>query len=243
MTARVFHMEKAILQNIYKIYTTKIMHIDFTKIFPGVSFGTGIQIIGIKNITIGQGSCIGESTWINVCHRDDKKHINIGSCVLIWRNSMISSGGYVEIGDYCLFAPRVFVSDADHVYSNIIMPYMDQGATSGNLVIEENCWLGINTVISGNIIVGRGCVIGANSVVTHSIPPFCVVAGAPAHIIKIFDFASNTWIKVRGEEHIQELLESREKHTVPSREEYALILKKNTKTQKIDPIVGGGYSI
>lgn len=220
------------------------MNNHFEKIYPGVSFGIGVQLIGMKNIEIGYGTCIGDHTWINVCHRDDKKRIKIGSCVLIGRNSMISGGGYLEIGDYCLFAPRVFISDANHIFENIMCPYVDQGVTSGRIIIEENCWLGINTSIIGNITVGMGSVIAANSIVTKDIPPFSVAAGSPAHIKKIFDFKTTKWIRLNGEEHLKEILAEREKNPPPPRDMYRKILHKNSKTKTIDPIVGGcGISI
>lgn len=218
----------------------KRVNTNFENSFAGVSFGLGVQMIGMANIAIGYGSCIGDNTWLNVCHRDGETRMKIGSCVLIGRNSMISAGGYLEIGDYCLFAPRVFVADADHVYSNIMRPYMDQGATAGRIVVEENCWLGINAVVSGNVVVGRGCVVGANAVVTKDVPPFCVVAGSPARIIRMFDFASGAWVKVDGEGHLRELLAARAESPVPSREVYARMLRKNAVTKTVNPIVGGG---
>ncbi|MFV0350133.1 MAG: acyltransferase [Halodesulfovibrio sp.] len=216
------------------------MQTRFEDVYPGVSFGNDVQIIGMSNIVIGHGSCIGDNAWLNVCHRDQGKRMKIGSCVLIGRGSMISAGGFLEIGDYCLFAPRVFVADADHVYSNIMRPYMDQGATAGKVVVEENCWLGINAVVSGNVVVGRGSVVGANSVVTRDVPPFAVVAGSPARIIRLFDFGSGAWVKVRDGQHLEELLAAREAVPVPTREMYARMLHKNAVTKTVNPIVGGG---
>ncbi len=213
---------------------------DFAKIYPGVNFGNEVQLIGMANIEIGYGTCIGDHTWINVCHRDEKIRAKIGSCVLIGRSSMLSAGGYLEIGDYCLFAPRVFVSDANHIFDNIMLPYIDQGATSGTIIIEENCWLGTNVSVIGNVTVGRGSVIGANSVVTRDIPPFSVAFGSPACVRKIFDFKSTQWIKIDGEEHLKEILAEREKNPPPPREAYRRILHKNSRTKIIPAIVGGG---
>jgi hypothetical protein len=49
----------------------------------------------------------------------EKIRMKIGKCVLVGRQSMISIGGYLEMGDYCVFAPRVYVSDADHIFTDI----------------------------------------------------------------------------------------------------------------------------
>lgn len=51
------------------------------------------------------------------------------------------------------------------------------------VVIEDDCWLGINVVVCPGVTVGRGTVVGANAVVTSSTLPYSIVAGAPARLI------------------------------------------------------------
>jgi len=46
--------------------------------------------------------------------------------------------------------------------------------------------------------VGKNSVIGANSVVTYDIPDYCVAVGAPAIVIKKFDFNLQEWVKVKA---------------------------------------------
>ncbi len=208
--------------------------------FPTVSFGDGVQILGLRETEIGEGSCIGDHSWVNVCERDGRKRLRIGRCVLIGRNGMISTGGDLEIGDYCLFAPRVYVSDADHVFTDIYRPYMDQGATLGRCItVEENCWLGINTVVSGNLVIGRGSVVAANSVVLEDVPPFSVVAGTPARVIKLFNPATSAWEKVANDGDILRVLEGRSRHELPDREAYRDMLRLHSPTRRLDPILAG----
>jgi acetyltransferase-like isoleucine patch superfamily enzyme/SAM-dependent methyltransferase len=208
--------------------------------FPGVSFGAMIQLLGMKNIAIGTGSCVGDSSWLNVCIRDDRIRLKIGVCVLIGRQAVISTGGNLEIGDYCVFAPRVYISDADHIYTDIMQPILQQGATlNRTVVVEENCWLGINTVISGNLTVGRGSVIGANAVVTRDIPPFSVVVGNPAQIVKMYSPRTRSWERTHSEEDIQRILEERRLIGIPTREEYQHILRTNAVISRLDPILTG----
>jgi acetyltransferase-like isoleucine patch superfamily enzyme len=45
-------------------------------------------------------------------------------------------------------------------------------------------WLGNNVCVLPNVTIGDGAVVGANSVVTHDIPPYAIVAGIPAKIVK-----------------------------------------------------------
>lgn len=57
---------------------------------------------------------------------------------------------------------------------------MDRGVID----IGNNVWIGDNTVFLKNVTVGDGAIIGSGSVVTHDVPPFAIVAGVPARIIK-----------------------------------------------------------
>jgi acetyltransferase-like isoleucine patch superfamily enzyme len=218
---------------------------DLTTRFPDVSFGAHIQIIGLANTRIGAGSCIGDGSWINVCNRDTAVRLSIGRCVLVGRHSMLSSGDCLEIGDYCLFAPRVYVSSADHVFADIAQPIIQQGATlNRTLIIEENCWLGINAVVSGHLTVGRGSVVAANTVVNRDIPPFSVVAGNPARIVKMYDPKEGQWVRTRSNADIRRVMTHRQLAGLPAREEYAAMLARNARLDRIDPLVAGrGVSI
>ena len=205
-----------------------------------VSIAKDAQIVGKKYISIGSGSCIGSGVWLNVCVPSKNIRIKIGKCVLIGRQSVVSTCGYLEIGDYCLFAPRVYVSDADHIFTNITRPIIEQGATlNRSLIIEENCWLSINVVVSGNITIGRGSVVAANSVVLQDIPPFSVVAGIPARVVKMYDFSIKSWERVESEDEILRIQCSNEKIGYPNREELRKMLSSNSKISKIHNSFGG----
>lgn len=104
--------------------------------------------------------------------------------------------GDVVFGRYCLTAPNVYISSGRHYYEKYPNLYIkDQDSLVHNdeklkslhskkVIIEDDVWIGINAVIMSGVKIGRGAVIGANSVVTSDIPPFMVVAGSPAKIIK-----------------------------------------------------------
>lgn len=54
---------------------------------------------------------------------------------------------------------------------------------SKKVTIEDDCWLGINTVVMSGVTIHKGAVVGANSVVTKDVQPYTVVAGTPAKMI------------------------------------------------------------
>jgi acetyltransferase-like isoleucine patch superfamily enzyme len=55
------------------------------------------------------------------------------------------------------------------------------------VVIEENVWIGFEAVVLPGITIGRGAVIGCKTVVTENVPPYAVVAGNPARIIRFIE--------------------------------------------------------
>lgn len=205
--------------------------------FDEVGFGLNVQLIGYTHMAIGRGSTIGDNSWLNVCDRSGGQRLLIGRNVCVGRNAMINAADRVEIGDFNLFAPRIYISDVDHEYADITRPVIEQGLRRrGALTIEENCWVGINCVISGGLTVGRGSVIAANSVVLDDIPPFCVVAGNPARIIKAYDPESRAWRRVDDPSRLPE----RETASLPDRESYRRLLEERRTLDILPPVIAGG---
>lgn len=213
---------------------------DLLKRFPDVAFGSLVQILGTKNTSIGKGSAIGDNCWLNVCIRDDQIRMRIGKGVLVGRGSVLSTAGQFELADYCLLAPQVYIADSDHIYEDIMSPIVTQGVTQGRkITVEENCWLGIHAVVTGHVTVGRGSVIAANCVVIRDVPPFSIVVGNPARIVKMYNPRTRTWERCSEPAEMERILQDRERHPLPTREEYRAILETKGKDVYIDPINTG----
>jgi acetyltransferase-like isoleucine patch superfamily enzyme/tetratricopeptide (TPR) repeat protein len=215
--------------------------IDLTKEFPGVSFGLGVQALGIDSLRIGRGTVVGDGTWLNVCLRDGQPRMVIGECVLVGRRAMLSSATYLEIGDHTIFGPNVYVASSAHEYEgNHLKPILMCGVRDlGRIVVEENCWLGTNVVIDGNITIGRGSVVGANSVVRHSLPPFSVAVGAPAKIVRMLNPETEKWESVATDADLARMDAARQRKPFPDRATYKEILRKANGGRGLDPVVGG----
>ncbi|MFL7902618.1 acyltransferase [Azospirillum argentinense] len=208
--------------------------------FQDVAFGNNVQVIGYSHIAIGPGTVVGDNSWLNVCDRSNGRRLVIGSKVCIGRNAMINAADGVEIGDFCLFAPRVYISDVDHEYEDVTLPIVTQGLRRhGILIVEENCWLGINTVLSGGLSVGRGSVVAANSVVLADVPPFSVVAGIPARVIKMYDPELMEWRRIRSAEDTVMVDGARERHPLPDRARYRAALHANSRIDRLPAVIAG----
>lgn len=99
----------------------------------------------------------------------------------------------LKIGHYCSIAPEVtFVLSADH-YTNHISTYPyrvkivgeDYEAISkGSIVIDDDVWIGYRSTIMSGVHIGQGAIVAAGAVVTKDVPPYAIVGGVPAKIIK-----------------------------------------------------------
>lgn len=152
------------------------------------------QVLGWDNIVIGDNCSIGEHCCLNVNFRDGPR-LRIGDNCFIGRRNFFSTGDFIEIGDYCLSGPNCFFLGAGHVTDSPFTPYIVSGIENyGRLTVGANCWLTSNVTLLGGITIGHGVIIGAGSVVKRSIPPFCMVAGNPARVVKLFDRDRGAWI-------------------------------------------------
>jgi acetyltransferase-like isoleucine patch superfamily enzyme len=89
--------------------------------------------------------------------------------------------------------------DHSHAYEDITVPIREQGVTEGGRIrIGQGSWIGFGAAIvcpKGELTLGRNCVVGANSVVTRSFPPYSVIAGNPAKVVKQFDPVKQAWVQ------------------------------------------------
>ncbi len=146
---------------------------------------------GAKNITIGSRvnigyHCILETYTIDKNSFEPK--IIIGDKTCIGDYGHITCINKIIIGKNVLMGRRVLITDNSHGKSDkslLITPPTSRPLYSkGFVVIEDNVWIGDQVCIMPGVTIGQGSIIGANAVVTKSIPPYCVVCGNPAKIIK-----------------------------------------------------------
>ncbi len=145
----------------------------------GVSVGRGVWLYAITSDTAGNtykpDFIVGKGTQIgDFCH--------------------ITCAKRLEIGENVLMGQGVFIADSTHVYHDIATPVMAQGLTARPVMIGTGSWLGNHAAVLG-CSIGKNCVVGANSVVTRDVPDYCVVAGAPAKIIKRYDEVTRAWVR------------------------------------------------
>lgn len=156
-----------------------------------ISIGTNVNIGSYCRITVST-----EFGGIK-CNSKNKIKLKIGNNVDIGNNTFISANNNIEVGNHVIIAPYVFITDHEHGFYDIKKNLHQQPLTeNGYVKIEDNVFLGVKSTILKNIIIGEHSVVAANSVVTKNVPPFCIVAGNPARIIKKYNSQRQKWLDV-----------------------------------------------
>ena len=161
-----------------------------------------LLILNYKHISVGNNVLIRNGARIEVVDPQNEVVIKIGNNVNIEQNVHIVARYLVQIGNNVTITGGCSIVDVIHPYDDInsnqkIGDRISEGFYP--VYIGDDSFIGYGTHISPNVNIGKNCIIGANSVVTKDVPDYCVVAGAPARIIKRYCHESQSWKKVNHE--------------------------------------------
>jgi acetyltransferase-like isoleucine patch superfamily enzyme len=137
-----------------------------------------------NKLYIGDNSKIEDAVDFRITrpfHSDN--YIEIGNKVFIGCGCKLSCASKIKIGNDCFIACNSVIIDAGHefVFGKKIN---EQPCTANEINIEDDVWIGTSCVILGGVTIGKGAVIGAHSLIKHSVSPYEVWGGNPAHFIK-----------------------------------------------------------
>ena len=100
----------------------------------------------------------------------------------------------LRIGCFCSIAPNVtFILNSDHYTNNLssfpfkVMCLGDpnpEAISHGNIVVEDDVWFGYGATVMSGVHVGQGAIVAAGAVVSKDVPPYAIVGGVPARVIK-----------------------------------------------------------
>jgi acetyltransferase-like isoleucine patch superfamily enzyme len=117
------------------------------------------------------------------------QNIHVGDDVLLgYRSVLMASLSKIYIGDHVMFGPNVTIIGGDHNTSEIgkFMSEVTQKRPEDDqdVVIDDDVWVGTRAIILRGVTIRRGAIVAAGAVVTKDVPPYAIVAGVPAKIIR-----------------------------------------------------------
>lgn len=139
------------------------------------------KIIAGNRVTIGKHAIVRPA---NAYGGDIGEGLIIGNNSSIGPFAYIGCSGTIRIGNNVMMSPRVSIYAENHLFDRVDITIKDQGVKRQFVTIEDDCWIASNSVILAGVTVGRGSVVAAGSVVTNDVPPYSVVGGVPAKVIK-----------------------------------------------------------
>lgn len=113
---------------------------------------------------------------------DVSMFISIGDFSELGTNCIIQSN--TTIGKNVIMGPDVKIYTRNHKFYRLDEPIQYQGQTEESVHIGNDVWLGANTIILPGVTIGDHSILAAGSIVTKDIPPFAIVGGVPAKVIK-----------------------------------------------------------
>lgn len=129
------------------------------------------------------------------CIAREKFNVEVGMYTYGCFAKDFNVGGSVEVGRYCSIAGNVHYFGANHpidmascsaYFYNKAFGFDVEDVPRGQLKIGNDVWIGYGTIITCRCTsIGNGAIIGAGSVVTGDIPPYAIVAGNPARILRM----------------------------------------------------------
>jgi len=142
-----------------------------------VSISSSAKLVVPKKIHIGDNCKIAENAVLS--SECDQSELSISNNCVIGRGVFIDFTGGAEIGPGTEFSEDSFVYTHDHAHENFRLTY------SRYLKIGSHVRIGAKAIVLSSVrSIGDGAIIGAGSVVTKQVPPFVVMAGNPARIVK-----------------------------------------------------------
>jgi serine acetyltransferase len=171
------------------------------------AFGTGSKIAfptgtvyGERWIRIGEHTTLAEQ--VTICAGMTPGHdlgtgvvLRIGDRCVIGRGSHIVAHKGIDIGDDVFTGPYVYITDQNHGYADPDLPIGRQWPVNAAVSIGAGSWLGTGVVVLPGTVIGRNVVVAAGSVVRGVISDHCVIAGAPARVVRSYRPEAG-WLRV-----------------------------------------------
>lgn len=137
---------------------------------------------------------VGDRSLINKCLLDGNIHIGSNTTINGPGTEFYSIEHPIKVGNFCSIARGTAVQEHNHNFNSITTYFIKyrvfnekygvDAVSKGGITIGNDVWIGTQSVILTGVTIGDGAIIAANSVVSSDVPPYAIVGGTPAKVIK-----------------------------------------------------------
>ena len=148
---------------------------------PGSHISAGLRLVLTSH---SSASSLGVNHPVVFTTHTPEAFIRIGDDVGMSGTTLCARVG-ISIGSRVLFGSNVMVIDSDeHPLEPENRRYSEEGIEAAPIVIGDDTFLGAGAIVLKGVTIGKGSIVGAGSVVTRDVPPYTIVAGNPAQVVR-----------------------------------------------------------
>ena len=168
---------------LYRRYLARRLLAPQVQLEGMVFLGKRVELLarhGHGRLALGPWCWIGDDNKL----RAHEGSLRLAPKVVMGRDNVVNTYLDIEIGEHTLMGDWIYVCDFDHVYDRLDMPIKKQGLVKTPVRIGADVWVGEKASILRGSDIGAGCVIASQALVKGPVPPFSVVVGTPARVIR-----------------------------------------------------------
>jgi acetyltransferase-like isoleucine patch superfamily enzyme len=143
---------------------------------------SGVLVFHPENVSLDEDVYVGHQAILKGYHQN---LLSVGAGSWIGQAAFLHSAGGITIGKRVGIGPHVCILTSTHADAGRAVPIMDGPLHFAAVTLLDGCDLGIGSLILPGVTVGEGAQVGAGAVVTRDVPPYAVVAGNPARVLRL----------------------------------------------------------
>ncbi|MCB9544523.1 MAG: acyltransferase [Myxococcales bacterium] len=155
---------------------------DLRGLGADVVFEAGVRIWHPETVTLGENVYVGHDAMLKGYYRGE---LVVGRDTWLGQGVFLHSAGGIYIGERVGVGPFVKMLTSVHDEAGRAVPILAAPLRFAPVHVEDDADLGVGSILLPGVRVGRGAQVGAGAVVTRDVPPYAVVAGNPAKLLRM----------------------------------------------------------
>ena len=180
---RIHYKKPSKIYRLYEVFRALFSITFFKWFFSYFAYRIMHNVRGRQLAKIGKNTKIHPTALIR-----EGQYVTIGDNCLINNNCLIQAGksdnGTITLGNYVHMGVNVIILGFNHGFYTKEIPIKEQDYMDAPVIIEDDVWIGGGAIILAGVKIGKGAIIAAGAVVTRNVPPYTIVGGIPAKVIK-----------------------------------------------------------